>query len=59
MSKKCPRCGSETVVERDCPECEGEGELDYNPPEFCGVCGGVGSIQGELECLDCSYEWDE
>lgn len=54
---KCPECNSDVVVERDCSDCGGFG-TDLRD-ELCPKCEGDGSVKGEMECIDCGYEWDE
>jgi len=56
---KCPECGEDTC-DRDCPYCDGLGEIDTGGDyENCDNCDGGGTIDGEFECNSCGHVYVE
>jgi len=56
----CPKCGSKETGDLDCHICMASGDivdLDGNEIE-CKDCDGMGYVDGTMECLDCSHEFD-
>jgi len=55
---KCPMCG-ERASDRDCPDCDGLGEIDTGDDwEDCDNCYG-GTLDGEFECDTCGHAYTE
>lgn len=50
MDNECPECGSQDIVEADCP-CNG---LD----DDCKICDGYGAMENFHECFDCGEIWE-
>lgn len=57
---KCPDCNID-LVEQDCPECDGLGDLggEDGPGEMCETCDGLGTLPDRYECLNCGRDFSE
>lgn len=60
----CSKCKGDADANRECPECDGDGEVDlYNSYSSytcdCKTCGGSGEIEGCSKCHGTGFEAEE